>query len=213
MITLDQIRSAKRVLCLGAHSDDIEIGAGGTVLKLLEQIPSLQVTWVVFSGDDTRHAEAKQSFSKFTAGSTSSADFTTHTFRDGFFPAQHARVKAVFEQLKPVQPDLIFTHTHDDRHQDHRVINELTWNTFRSHLILEYEIPKWDGDMGRPNCYISLDERLVARKVDHLISCFKSQRSKHWFDEETFRSVLRIRGLESNSRYAEAFLGPKLSLM
>ncbi len=201
-----------RILCLGAHSDDIEIGCAGTVLKLLGENPGIEVHWVVFSAGATRAAEAKAAAGRVLARAADS-DVIVHDFRDGYFPSQHADIKDAFEALKGrVDPDVIFTHARDDLHQDHRVINELTWNTFRRHLVLEYEVPKWDGDIGRPNCYVHLSEDVVAEKVAILESCFASQAGRHWFGESIFRGIMRIRGMECNapSGYAEAFYGRKI---
>lgn len=200
--------SVKRLLCLGAHSDDIEIGAGGTVLRLLQEQPQTEILWVCFSsGGTSRELEARNSAAAFTGGK---CKFVVHGFRDAFFPSQQVQIKETFEELKVFEPDLVLTHSRDDRHQDHRMINELTWNAFRSHQIMEYEIPKWDGDLQRPNAYVTLDQSVVNRKIQLLLEHFGTQRSKHWFDDETFRALARLRGLESNTRYAEAFVTHKL---
>jgi LmbE family N-acetylglucosaminyl deacetylase len=202
------------VLCLGAHSDDIEIGAGGTILQWMAAGTKLDVTWCVLSGTGPREAEARASATDFLAGADR-ARIEVHQFRDGFFPAESAEIKAWFEGLKGrIAPDVILTHHSDDAHQDHREVNRLTWNTFRDHTILEYEIPKWDGDLGRPNVYVPLDEATMARKVDLLIRHFGTQRSKHWFDAETFRGLARLRAMECHApgRYAEAFHARKLAL-
>ena len=202
------------VLCLGAHSDDIEIGAGGAILQWMSAGAKLDVTWGVLSGACPREAEARASATDFLAD----ADRTrieVHQFRDGFFPAESAEIKVWFEGLeRRVEPDVILTHHGDDAHQDHRETNRLTWNTFRDHTILEYEIPKWDGDLGRPNVYVPLEEAVMARKVELLIRHFGSQRSKHWFDAETFRGLARLRAMECRApgRYAEAFHARKLAL-
>jgi LmbE family N-acetylglucosaminyl deacetylase len=201
-----------RMLCLGAHSDDIEIGCGGTVLTLLARQADVQARWVVFSGAGARAEEATASAASFLAGAASRA-VTIHHFRDGYFPAQWGAIKERFESLKgDFAPDLVFTHAREDRHQDHRVISDLTWNTFRDHTILEYEIPKYDGDLGRPNIYVPIDEATCARKIHGLLTHFATQRSKPWFDADTFRALLRLRGMEANSptRFAEAFYGRKL---
>jgi LmbE family N-acetylglucosaminyl deacetylase len=207
----DGVRS---VLCLGAHSDDIEIGCGGTVLRILTDHPGVTVHWVVFSARADRAKEAEASATRFLAGAASRA-VELHQFRDGFFPSEHSKIKSYFEELKVrVQPDLILTHCRDDLHQDHRVVNELTWNTFRSHLILEYEVPKWDGDLGRPNVFVPLTEEQARTKVTILMDCFATQSGKHWFDEETFVAMMRLRALECSapSRRAEAFYGRKVVL-
>lgn len=200
------------VLCLGAHSDDLEIGCGGTVLRLLEEHPGTEVNWVVFAAEGLRAREAAQSASRFLAAA-GRKDVVLNQFRDGFFPYIGAEIKQYFEGLKTtVSPDLILTHYRQDLHQDHRLISELTWNTFRSHLILEYEIVKYDGDVGTPNFFVHLDGALCRRKVDYILQCFDSQRGKGWFSEDTFCAMLRLRGVESNApdKYAEAFYCRKL---
>ena len=210
-LSLSGLRS---VLLLGAHSDDIEIGCGGTVLRLISDNPGVAVHWIVFSGQGDRAREAEASAARFLAGAKTRA-VEVHQFRDGFFPAEQARIKTYFEELKArLDPDLVFTHHRDDLHQDHRVICELTWNTFRRHAVLEYEVPKWDGDLGRPNIYVPLDESHAKRKVEILMECFGTQAGKHWFDEETFNALMRLRALECNapSRRAEAFYGRKVTL-
>ncbi len=202
------------VLCLGAHSDDIEIGCGGTILSLLQAHPSAIVHWVVFSSSRVRRREAQRSANLFLKGAASKR-VTIHSYRDGFFPYQGARIKEEFEKLKKrVKPDVIFTHYRNDLHQDHRLLNELTWNTFRNQLVLEYEIPKYDGDLGSPNVFVSLEEPICRKKADFLDQAFLTQRTKHWFSEGTFFALMRLRGVEANSptRFAEAFYGRKISL-
>jgi len=203
-----------KVLCLGAHCDDIEIGCGGTILKLLEQHKNTDVQWVVFGSDEQRSVEARHSANAFLRR-THSKVVTVNRFRTSFFPYSGAEIKLYFETLKEFGPNLIFTHNRNDLHQDHRVISELTWNTFRDHLILEYEIPKYDGDFGSPNLFVHLDESTVREKLSFILESFVSQREKHWFDEETFRAILRLRGMESHSptKYAEAFYCQKLILI
>jgi len=199
--------SPLRLLCLGAHSDDIEIGCGGTILSLLDANKEAEVRWVVFSAIDARSREASDSAAAFLSHARHK-EISIRSHRDGFFPFIGAAIKDEFEALKlEFEPDVIFTHFRDDRHQDHRLISELTWNTFRDHFILEYEIPKYDGDLGQPNVFIPLSESICQRKIQILLEIFKSQRQKSWFDEETFRALLRLRGMEANSRtrYAEAF--------
>lgn len=194
------------VLCLGAHADDIEIGCGGTLLYLREAFPRLRFQWVVFSAPGPRRQEALKAVELFTAGCEE--EVAVEDFRDGFLPYSGTELKDFFERLKgQVNPDLIFTPWRGDAHQDHRLVAELAWNTFRNHLILEYEIPKYDGDMGRPNLFVPLGAQLYHQKVDYLFEAFKSQCSKPWFDRETFLGLMRIRGMESNSPsgYAEAF--------
>jgi LmbE family N-acetylglucosaminyl deacetylase len=199
------------VLCLGAHSDDIEIGCGGTLLQLKKIHPDLKFHWVVFCASGARGGEAAKAAESFTAGGEKR--IVLKEFRDGFLPYSGAAVKDFFEEMKSdVQPDLVFTHWQGDAHQDHRLVSELTWNTFRNHTILEYEIPKYDGDMGRPNVFVPLDAPLYEQKVSHLFDAFQSQSSKPWFDRELFLGLMRIRGMESNSPsgYAEAFHARKM---
>lgn len=199
------------VLCLGAHSDDIEIGCGGTLLQLKKTCPNLKFRWIVFTAAGARGREAQKGAELFTAGCEK--ELTLKEFSDGYLPYNGGAVKDFFEELKGgVRPDLIFTHWQGDAHQDHRLISELTWNTFRNHLILEYEIPKYDGDMGRPNVFMPLEAPLYQQKVDHLHAAFESQRAKPWFQPETFHGLMRLRGMESNSPsgYAEAFHARKL---
>jgi LmbE family N-acetylglucosaminyl deacetylase len=215
MLSLLDPTRVRRLLLLGAHSDDIEIGVGGTVLRLLADHPALDVRWVVFCGaDDRRRAEATTSAEAFLAGCPAKR-VDVHAFKDGYLPWQGAAVKDEFEALKrSYQPDLIFTHFRDDRHQDHRTISDLAYNTWRDHQVLEYEILKYDGDLGRPNVYAPLPAEACDRKVALLMEMFGSQRSRQWFTEDTFRAMLRVRGVECNSpsRYAEAFHARKLVL-
>jgi len=202
-----------KVLCLGAHADDIEIGCGGTILSLNQPHRQLYFHWIVFSAAGRRSQEAERAADLFTSGSKKTV--VLKQYRDGFLPYNGAEVKQFFEDLKEqVHPDLIFTHWRGDAHQDHRLISELTWNTFRNHLILEYEIPKYDGDMGRPNLFVPLEQAVCGRKVDLLLDAFESQRGKHWFDRETFLGLMRLRGMEANSpsAYAEAFHASKVVL-
>ncbi len=204
----------RTILCLGAHSDDLEIGCGGALLKWCAENPNLDVHWAVFSAHGARAREAKTSAGKFLRRAKS-RNLHFHDFRDGFFPHEGGRLKAAFEELKGrVSPDLILTHHRHDRHQDHRMVCELTWNTWRNHLVLEYEIPKYDADLGKPNVFVPLSKAQCKRKIALLTASFPSQRGRQWFDEETFGSLLRLRGLECNSptRYAEAFHAEKLVL-
>jgi LmbE family N-acetylglucosaminyl deacetylase len=201
----------RRVLAIGCHADDIEIGCGGTLLALTRSRPDIEVTWVVLGADGDRANEARASAQDFLAGAARS-EVVVHGFKDAYMPYYGESVKEAFEELKPTRPDLVLTHTRDDLHQDHRLACELTWNTFRDHLILEYEVPKWDGDLGRANLYVPLDERLVADKLDLVLRHFPTQAGKHWYDEETFRGLLRLRGLECAATYAEAFYAPKVTL-
>jgi LmbE family N-acetylglucosaminyl deacetylase len=209
---LEGLSGPKKILALGAHADDIEIGCGGTILRLASKFRDLEVLWVVFSATGERAAEARVSADAFLAGAAHTR-VIVRNHRDGFLPYSGAVVKEEFETLKQeFAPDLVFTHCRDDLHQDHRLISELTWNTFRNHLILEYEIPKYDGDIGTPNLFVHLDGALCKRKVDNILRCFGSQRGKAWFSEDTFYAMLRLRGLESNApeKYAEAFYCRKM---
>jgi LmbE family N-acetylglucosaminyl deacetylase len=199
------------ILCVGAHSDDIEIGCGATLLQLSRADTKPRFCWAVLSAQGVRHAEAQKAADVFAANCVN--DVILKEFRDGYLPYDGARVKDFFEELKArVNPDLIFTHWSGDAHQDHRLVNELTWNTFRNHLVLEYEIPKFDGDMGRPNVFIPVEDWARRDKLNHLHAIFESQRSKPWFSEETFLGLMRLRGMESNapSGYAEAFYVRKM---
>jgi len=203
------------VLCLGAHSDDIEIGAGGTLLGMMDRGVRVDVHWCVLSGAGDRGKEAKASAMDFLSGAAAT-QIEVMSFRDGFFPEQGDAIKSWFELLKErANPDIIFTHRRDDAHQDHRQVCRLTWNTFRDHCIFEYEIPKWDGDLGQPNLYMPVSASVLERKIDLLIAHFGTQRSKQWFDRETFLGLARLRGMECRApeRYAEAFVARKLSLI
>jgi len=204
---------AHTILCLGSHSDDIEIGCGGTILKLAEQYPRSVFHWVVFNAEGVREAEARRGASLFVAPPKLHG-LHLKAFPDGFMPFVGDEVKAVFEQLKSVSPDVILTHNRQDAHQDHRLIAELTWNTFRNHLILEYEIPKYDGDLGRPAVFVPLTSELCEKKLHYIMDAFQSQHIKNWFEENTFRSLMRLRGMECNapSGFAEAFYCRKLTL-
>lgn len=206
-----ELKDISKILCLGAHSDDIEIGCGGTILKLTEENPGLNVTWVVFSAEGTRRAEAEISARAFLRRA-GVATVTVKDFRGSFFPSQVEPIKEFFETLKNIQPDVVFTHYREDLHQDHRVISDLTWNTFRSHLVLEYEIPKFDGDFGAPNLFVPVTRRHCDRKAKSLLKYFKSQAERHWFADDLFLAVSRIRGMECDSptRHAEAFYSRKI---
>jgi len=210
----ESVTGALKVLCLGSHSDDIEIGCGGTILRLAEQYPNCEFHWTVFNAAGVREAEARRAAELFAGSRLKSARLKT--FPDGFLPYVGKDVKAVFEEeLKQISPDLVFTHNGKDAHQDHRLISELTWNTFRDHLILEYEIPKYDGDMGQPSVFVPLEREVCERKVSHLMEAFQSQQAKRWFKPNTFFSLMRLRGMECNSEsgYAEAFYARKLVLL
>jgi LmbE family N-acetylglucosaminyl deacetylase len=201
-----------KLLCLGAHADDIEIGSGGTVLRLLAEMPSVSVRWVVFSGEGSRAAEAWSSAAHFLQNAGES-HVEVLKFRDGYFPSQGAEIKDWFETLKrDFEPSLILTHWKNDAHQDHRLVAELTHNTFRNHLVLEYEIPKYDGDLGNPNFFVPLTRVLMAQKIAALSAHFTSQHSRGWFTDETFLAMARLRGIGSNAPQglAEAFYAAKL---
>jgi LmbE family N-acetylglucosaminyl deacetylase len=202
------------VLCLGAHADDIEIGAGGTILSWIESGVELHVHWCVLSASGPRAAEAAASAANFLHGAASTrTEFCE--FKDGFFPYQGSDIKIWMEGLKyRVSPDIIFTHRRDDAHQDHRETSQLTSNTFRDHLILEYEIPKWDGDFGQPNLYCALTEHILKRKLDLLLEAFGTQRSRDWFTADVFQALARLRGMECRAphSYAEGFVARKVSL-
>jgi LmbE family N-acetylglucosaminyl deacetylase len=209
-----QSESPLQILCIGAHSDDIEIGCGGTILRFAQQFPDCIFHWAVFSALGTRATEAQRGAGLF-AGPSGCKTLVLKEFKDGFLPFVGTEVKGVFEALKQsISPDLIFTHNRNDAHQDHRLLAELTWNTFRDHMILEYEIPKYDGDMGQPSVFVPLTAELCEKKVRFIMDTFQSQSSKRWFQRETFLSLLRLRGMECNapSGYAEAFFSRKLLL-
>ena len=198
---------ALRVLCVGAHSDDIEIGCGGTILRLLSECDDAEVHWVVLGSNGERDGEAVASAERFLSGARKKEILVEH-FKNSFFPYLGAEIKEFFEKLKmKIAPDIVFTHYRHDLHQDHRLVSELTWNTYRSHLILEYEILKYDGDLGTPNLFVHLDEAVCQRKIQTLMECFGTQRDKDWFTPDAFLSLLRIRGIESRApgKYAEAF--------
>jgi LmbE family N-acetylglucosaminyl deacetylase len=207
---------ALRLLCLGAHCDDIEIGCGGTILTMIDRLGAekLEITWVVFGSTPVRAREALHGAELFLSGVTKK-EILVKDHRDGFFPDQWASIKEEFEEIRRgFEPDIVLTHYRDDRHQDHRVLSDLAWNTFRDHLVLEYEIPKYDGDLGIPNLFVPLEPEVVARKVRMVLETYESQRSKHWFTEDTLRGLMRIRGIESAERggYAEAFHARKVVL-
>ena len=195
-----------RILCLGAHCDDIEIGCGGTILRTLAERPSTQVHWVVFASNPEREREARASADAFLRDAAESS-VIVQRFRESYFPYVAAEIKDCFEELKAVvDPDVVLTHRRDDDHQDHRTIAQLTWNTFRNHVIAEYEIPKFEGDLGHPNLYVPLSDEVAERKVHLLVEHFGTQRSKTWFRPEVFRGLMAVRGVECNAGgYAEAF--------
>jgi len=205
MLTFAPAQTPRQILLLGAHSDDIEIGCGGTVLQLVEKYPDALFIWVVFCSNEMRAKEARASAEAFL-GKDVLRDIRIFSFRDGFLPWLGMEVKEVFEKIKSdTMPDLIFTHMRDDRHQDHRTLCDLTWNTWRDHAIFEYEIPKYDGDLGHPNTFVALTAAQATRKVDYLMEFFGTQRSKRWFTPETFLALMRLRGIEAGSEMAEAF--------
>lgn len=216
MKLLDLARPGERlsVLCLGAHSDDIEIGCGATLLGWMARGALLDVHWVVLSASGQRAEEAQASADEFLSGAAKSA-VELGQFRDGFFPYQGSELKDWFEGLKSrVAPDVVMCHWRDDAHQDHREVSKLVWNSFRNHIVLEYEIPKWDGDLGRPNVFVPATRRAMDRKIELLMRHFGTQRSKDWFTPETFLALARLRGNECRAPegFAEAFYVRKLSL-
>jgi LmbE family N-acetylglucosaminyl deacetylase len=201
------------ILCLGAHSDDIEIGAGATVLRLVRENPQARIVWVVLAAAGRRGEEARASAARFLEGA-GGAEVVLQEFRDGHFPAQWVEIKAFFETLKRFAPDLVLTHYGKDLHQDHRAVSELAWNTFRDQLILEYEIPKWDGGLGSPNLFVPARVADADAKIGALMECFPSQAGKHWFDDLTFRGLMRLRGLEcaAPEGLAEGFYARKVGV-
>jgi LmbE family N-acetylglucosaminyl deacetylase len=212
MLRLNLPAGPLHILCLGAHSDDIEIGCGGTILHLLAHARCFKVTWVVFSSGRVRKREAEASAALFLAKAQKS-EVIVKSFQDGFFPYRGAEIKEFLEQLKKRRsPDLIFTHYRHDRHQDHRTISDLTWNTWRDHLIFEYEIPKYDGDLGSPNSFVPLSAQICESKIKNICDIFQSQSNKNWLTPDTFQAMLRLRGIECGApdKYAEAFYCRKL---
>jgi len=206
--------SVRRILCLGAHSDDIEIGMGGALLTLAGQIPDLEISWVVFSAPGPRAEEARRSADDFL-GNVARKHIRIGSFRESYFPSDWPAIKDWFEEIKTkFDPEVVFTHYRDDRHQDHRILSDLAWNTFRNHLILEYEILKYDGDLGHPSVFMPLSEQICTRKIELLLKHFKTQSTKHWFTSDTFGAMHRIRGIEcaSVTGRAEAFYCRKLVL-
>jgi LmbE family N-acetylglucosaminyl deacetylase len=207
-------RQALRILCLGAHCDDIEIGCGGTLLAMQEAGIVERVDWVVLSGTSERHAEAQQAM-QVLVDDRVRGELLFGEFRDGSMPGQYLEIKAFFESLKErPAADIIFTHERDDRHQDHRIVNEMSWNTFRDHLVLEYEVPKWDGGLGQPNVFVPVTQAQAERKIHAILECHASQAGRDWFDRATFEALLRLRGVESRAAggWAEAFHARKLRL-
>ncbi len=204
-----------RILCLGAHSDDLEIGCGGTMLRLTSEHPGSSVHWVVFSADAQREREARASASDFLANAAATT-VTVNSFRESYFPAAWAQIKDSFEEIRRQvgDPDIVFCHHRHDLHQDHRILAELAWNTFRNHLVLEYEIPKYEGDLGMPNLFVPLRRETAQRKIDLLLRHFASQSGRTWFRPDTFHGLMSIRGVECNAPdgRAEAFHARKLLL-
>jgi len=215
LLSLSGSAPLRRVLAIGCHADDLEIGCGGTLLTLTRAIPDLEVDWVVLAARGERAEEARSSAAAFLAAA-GTARVEVYGFRDGFLPYVGGEVKELFEDLKGrVEPQLVFTHARYDLHQDHRLACELTWNTFRGHLILEYEVPKVDGDFGTPNAFVPLPAAIAEEKVALLERHFPSQSGRHWFDRETFLGLMRLRGIEAVApeRYAEAFTCRKVVLV
>ncbi|MEQ8841222.1 MAG: PIG-L family deacetylase [Acidimicrobiales bacterium] len=199
-----------RVLCLGAHADDVEIGAGATLLRLQAERPVIAKS-VIFSATDIRRSEQATAAEMLFADAVDYS-LEVHEFRESFFPDQWAAIKAALHATTAFAPDLVFTHRLDDRHQDHATIAEITWHSFRDHLVLQYEIPKFEGDLGRPSTYVPVDDATIDRKVEIIRTAFASQADKPWFDAETFRGLARVRGVECNQRWAEAFHADKFTL-
>ncbi|HEY6513456.1 MAG TPA: PIG-L deacetylase family protein [Burkholderiaceae bacterium] len=212
-LRLESDSRAPTVLLLGAHSDDIEIGCGGTVLQWVRQYPQVRFVWVTLSADGDRETETRAAAERLLAGARQ-AEVHTAAFRGSYFPHEGAALKDYFESLKAFAPDVVLTHCRHDLHQDHRITHELTWNTFRNQVVLEYEIPKFDGDLGVPNVYVPLTRADLQHKCDILMECFASQRTRNWFTRDTFEALARIRGIECNAPdgVAEAFYGRKLLL-
>ena len=209
MLELDFSRGRRpeTVLFLGAHCDDIEIGMGATVIRLVERYPETHFVWATLSSDDIRERETRAAAARLLAGAQRST-VLVERFKGSYFPYEGASIKSFFETLKQHgNPDVVFTHYRQDLHQDHRITNELTWNTFRNHCIFEYEIPKYDGDIGIPNVFVPVSRACLTRKIDVLMECFPSQHDKQWFTRDTFEAIARLRGIESNAAegFAEAF--------
>jgi LmbE family N-acetylglucosaminyl deacetylase len=192
-----------RILCLGAHCDDIEIGCGGTLLRLLQDRPGSSIHWVVFASNPQREKEARGCAADFLSG-VAEQNVVIKSFRESYFPYVAAQVKDFFEELKPIEPELVFSHHRHDVHQDHRLVAELTWNTFRNHLILEYEIPKYEGDLGTPNLFVPLARAIADRKVELIVKHFASQTTRTWFRPDTFHGLMSVRGVECNAPEARA---------
>ena len=213
MTPLLSMQNVNRVLCIGAHPDDIELGMGSTLMRLMADNPAMDIHWLTFCGaNETRAKEAQLSAAAFQAQG-GNITLQLHAFKDAFLPWQGEQVKSVFEATKQMfEPDLIFTHYEKDRHQDHRLLSELTWNTWRNHAILEYEILKWDGDLGQPNVYVPVESRAAQKKVANVFDAYPSQHSRAWFSQDNFLALMRIRSVECNSEFAEAFYARKITL-
>jgi LmbE family N-acetylglucosaminyl deacetylase len=213
MVSL-QFARISTILCIGAHCDDIEIGCGGTLAHMVQSYPQVRIVWAVFSGDQARVAETRSAATELL-GENVQVEFRLHEFRDSFFPGQYSDIKEAMGRLRrEVEPDVVLTHFECDRHQDHRTLSELTWNAFRDHLVLEYEIPKYDGDLGRPNVYVALSEETARRKAGVLVRSFPSQARHDWFTADTFLALMRLRGVEcrATSGFAEAYYGRKVAI-
>jgi LmbE family N-acetylglucosaminyl deacetylase len=208
--TFGNLAAGSTVLCIGAHCDDIEIGCGATLRRIARDNPACRIVWAIFAGNETREHESRAAAQALLGEQRAQLQFMK--FRESHFPSQFDAVKAAMESLKGLQPSVVFTHYLHDRHQDHKLLAELTWNTFRNHLVLEYEIPKFEGDLGAPNVFFEASHEDTEHKINMLMSCFASQLSRSWFTPDTFRALLRIRGIEcvAGSGYAEAFHGRKL---
>lgn len=211
MISLFGFERINRLLCIGAHPDDIELGAGGLVMRLARENPQLHIRWVILCGaDPVRAEEARRGAASFT-GRAAKVEVEIHQFKDAFLPWQGDPVKEVFEELKAgFDPDLVLTHSGQDRHQDHGLVSALSWNTWRDHVILEYEILKWDGDLGQPNLFLPLSREHAEGKARQIYETYASQHSRQWFSEETMLALMRVRGVECNAEYAEGFYARKL---
>jgi LmbE family N-acetylglucosaminyl deacetylase len=210
--SLERLERPARILALGAHCDDIEIGCGGTILRLADARPRVEVLWAVFCSSATRAQEARASAAAFLQGAAEQR-IVVHEFQDAFLPYSGPAVKEAFEALKKdFSPDIVFTHYREDRHQDHRLVSDLTWNTWRDHLILEYEIPKFDGDFGSPNVFSALPRGTLEKKIDLIFEHYRSQAGRQWFTRDLLQAVPRIRGMEcvAPDRVAEAFYARKL---
>lgn len=209
-LTFNSSKHPSCVLLLGAHCDDLEIGCGGTILQMAERWPETRFVWITLSSGEERGAETRAAAGRLLAAAHNTV-IRVEQFRGSYFPYDGAMLKGFFETLKEYQPDLIFTHYRGDLHQDHRVTNDLAWNTFRNHLILEYEIPKFDGDLGKPNAFVPLPLEALEKKIQVLLECFPSQLHRTWFTRSTFEAIARLRGVECNapSGYAEAFYSRK----